>query len=89
MDGAYPRFINQFKENALNLGYELKDMHFMYSAGKEKESNLTINELRYKKAFNSFRSTIENEFSILDNKFESFNNNRAAIQVSKIKYHAY
>ncbi|EIE87951.1 hypothetical protein RO3G_12662 [Rhizopus delemar RA 99-880] len=53
MDGGYPLFINQFKENALNLGYEFKDIHFMYPARKEKD------------IFGSFRSIIENEFSIL------------------------
>lgn len=87
MDGGYPLFINQFKENALNLGYEFKDIHFMYPARKEKDSKLTINESHYNKVFGSFRSIIENEFSILGNKFERFNNNRASIQVSDIKYY--
>lgn len=86
MDGAYPLFINQFKESALNIGYDFRVMHFMYSVGKEKDSKLTINELRYKKLFGSFRSIIKNESSILDNKFKRFNDNGAAVQVSDIKY---
>lgn len=51
----------------------------MYPARKEKDSKLTINELHYNKVIGSFRSIIENEFSILGNKFERFNNNRSAI----------
>ena len=87
MDGAYPLFMYQFKESRLNIGDESKDMRFMYSAGEKKDSNLIINELRYKKVFGSFRSIIENELSMLGNKFESFNNNTAAVEVSGIRHY--
>ena len=85
MDGAYPFFINQFKENTLNIRCEFKSMRFMYSVRKEIDSKLTINELHYNKVFGSFRSIIENEISMLGNKFESFNNNRAAVEVAGIR----
>ena len=87
MDGGYPLFINQFKENGINLGYEFKDMHFMYPVRKEKDSKLSVNELHFNSVFGSFRSTIENEFSVIGSKFERFNNNRASVQVSDIKHY--
>ena len=62
-------------------------MNFVYPVRKEKDSTLSINELHYNKVFGSFRSIIENEFSVLGSKFERFNNNKPATQVSDIKYY--
>lgn len=39
MDGAYPPFIYQFKENALNIRCKFNGMRFMYSAEKKKIVN--------------------------------------------------
>jgi hypothetical protein len=87
MDGGYPLFINQFKEQSINAGYEFKDINFVFPARKEIDKDLTINELHYNKVFGSYRSTIENEFSVIGSKFERFNNNRSPVQVSDIKYY--
>ena len=43
--------------------------------------------MHYNRVFGSFRSTIENEFSVLGNKFERFNSNRSPVQVSDLKYY--
>jgi hypothetical protein len=87
MDGGYPLFINQFKEQSINAGYDFKDINFLFPARKEIDKELTVNELHYNKVFGSYRSTIENEFSILGSKFERFNNNRSPVQTSDIKYY--
>lgn len=88
MDGGYPLFLNQFKEQAINEGYEFKDINFVvYPARKELDKNLNINELHYNKVFGSFRSIVENEFTVLGSKFERFNNNRSPVQTSDIKYY--
>lgn len=39
MDGAYPPFIYQFQENALNIRCKFNGMRFMYSAEKKKIVN--------------------------------------------------
>lgn len=46
---------------------------------------MTINEKNFNKKFGSFRSEIENTFSVLSNKFKRFNNNGSALQISDIK----
>ena len=59
----------------------------MYPVRKEKDSKLSVNELHFNSVFGSFRSIIENEFSVIGSKFERFNNNRASVQVSDINHY--
>ena len=62
------------------------DKNFLHPIRKETD-NLNINELHFNSKFGSFQSEIENQFSILASKFDKFNNNRSAIQLSYIKYY--
>lgn len=59
----------------------------MYPIRKENNVNLSISELHYNKKFGSFRSEIENQFSVLGSKFNRFNNNTSAMQITEIKYY--
>lgn len=86
-DGGYNLYINQFKEQSLNSGKEFSDKNFMYPIRKENNINLSISELHYNKKFGSFRSEIEDQFSVLASKFNRFNNNTAAMQITDIKYY--
>ncbi|CAO3618568.1 unnamed protein product [Mucor hiemalis] len=87
MDGGYNLFITRFKENSLNAGKEFSDKNFTYPIRKENNSNLTAAELNYNSIFGSFRSDIENHFSVLASKFNRFNNNTSALQITDIKYY--
>jgi hypothetical protein len=87
MDGGYSLFINQFKEQSLNAGKDFSDKNFVYPIRKENNINLTASELNYNSVFGSFRSDIENHFSVLASKFNRFNNNTAALQITDIKYY--
>jgi hypothetical protein len=87
MDGGYNLFISKFKENSLNAGKDFSDKNFVYPIRKENNSKLTASELTYNSIFGSFRSDIENHFSVLASKFNRFNNNTAALQITDIKYY--
>ena len=87
MDGGYNLFINQFKEQSLNAGKDFSDKNFVYPIRKENDINLTVSELHYNFVFGSFRSDIENHFSVLASKFNRFNNNTAALQITDMKYY--
>jgi hypothetical protein len=86
-DGGYNLYINKFKEKSLSAGKEFSDKNFMYPIRKENNIKLTIDELHYNKKFGSFRSEIEDQFSVLASKFNRFNNNTSAIQITEIKYY--
>ena len=86
-DGGYNLYINKFKEESLNAGKGFGDKNFMYPIRKENNVNLSIDELHYNKNFGSFRSEIEDQFSVLASKFNRFNNNTAAMQITDIKYY--
>ena len=87
MVGGYNLFINQFKEQSLNAGKDFSDKNFVYPIRKENDINLTASELHYNSVFGSFRSDIENHFSVLASKFNRFNNNTAALQITDMKYY--
>lgn len=86
-DGGYNLYINKFKEESLNAGKGFGDKNYMYPIRKENNVNLSIDELHYNKKFGSFRSEIEDQFSVLASKFNRFNNNTAAMQITDIKYY--
>jgi hypothetical protein len=86
-DGGYNLYINKFKEDSLNEGKEFSDKNFMYPIRKENNVNLSIDELHYNHKFGAFRSEIENQFSVIASKFNRFNNNTAAMQITDIKYY--
>ena len=88
-DGGYDLFIEKFIDHAdnYNSNNTFNNRNFMYPIRKEQNINRSITELDYNKKFGSFRSGIENHFSVLASKFDRFNNNRAAIQISDIKYY--
>ncbi|KAG2215273.1 hypothetical protein INT45_004092 [Circinella minor] len=87
IDGGYNLFIQKFKDNAIDAGYGFYDRNFLHPIRKEPEQKLTLNETHFNNKFGSFRSSIEAQFSMLGSKFERFNNNRAALQISDIKYY--
>ncbi|EIE90695.1 hypothetical protein RO3G_15406 [Rhizopus delemar RA 99-880] len=87
MDGGYNLYINKFKEDSLNAGKEFSDKNFVYPIRKENNKNLSASELQYNKRFGSFRSEIEDQFSVLASKFNRFNNNTSAMQTTDIKYY--
>jgi hypothetical protein len=87
MDGGYTLFVNKYKEKAIEIGKEFSDKNFVYPIRKEEKQKLTIDELDYNKRFGSFRSDIENHFSVLASKFNRFNNNRGALQITKLKHY--
>ena len=86
-DGGYNLYINQFKEQSLNAGKDFSDKNFMYPIRKENNKDLLIDEIHYNKKFGSFRSEIEDQFSVLGSKFSRFNNNTAAMLITDIKYY--
>ncbi|CAO3627615.1 unnamed protein product [Mucor hiemalis] len=85
MDGGYTLFIDKFKEMSINEGYDFQDKNFVYPIRKETGINLTANELHSNKVFGSFRSAIENQFSVLASKFDRFNNNSGTLQITDIE----
>ncbi|KAG2208817.1 hypothetical protein INT45_010130 [Circinella minor] len=87
MDGSYNLFIQKFKDNATDAGYGFYDRNFLHPIRKEPGQKLTLNETHFNNKFGSFHSSIEAQFSMLGSKFERFNNNRAALQISDIKYY--
>ena len=87
MDGGYNLFVEKFIENGIEYGYDFSHNNFVYPIRKEVNKNLTVNELNYNSKFGSFRSEIESQFSILASKFNRFNNNKAALQMSDKKYY--
>lgn len=88
-DGGYDLFIEKFIDNAdeYDCNNKFNTRNFMYPIRKEQNIKRKITEIDYNKKFGSFRSGIENHFSVLASKFDRFNNNRAAIQTSDIKYY--
>ncbi|KAI9243149.1 hypothetical protein BDA99DRAFT_449402 [Phascolomyces articulosus] len=86
-DGGYDQYINTFIEDASNKGYDFNNYNFQYPIRKEKDKKLTINEKNFNKKFGSFRSEIENQFSVLGSKFKRFSNNNSTLQLSDIKYY--
>ncbi|KAI9247654.1 hypothetical protein BDA99DRAFT_419202, partial [Phascolomyces articulosus] len=88
-DGGYDLFIDKFINQAddYNSNNKFDKRNFVYPIRKEQNIKRKITEIDYNKKFRSFRSGIENQFSVLASKFDRFNNNRAAIQISDIKYY--
>ncbi|KAG2215608.1 hypothetical protein INT45_013094 [Circinella minor] len=87
INGGYNLFIQKFKDNATDADYGFHDGNFLHPIRKEPGQKLTLNETHFNNKFGSFRSSIEAQFSMLGSKFERFNNNRAALQISDIKYY--
>ncbi|KAG2222130.1 hypothetical protein INT45_007566 [Circinella minor] len=87
MDGGYNLFIQKFKDNGTDAGYGFYDRNFLHPIRKELGQKLTLNETHFNNKFGSFHSSIEAQFSMFGSKFERFNNNRAALQISDIKYY--
>jgi hypothetical protein len=54
----------------------------MYPIRKEDNKDLSMDEIHYNKIFGSFRSEVEEQFSVLGSKFSRFNNNTAAMQLT-------
>jgi hypothetical protein len=87
MDGGYTLYILKFKEKCLEIGKDISDKNFSHPIRKDNNIKLNIEELDYNKRFGSFRSEIENHFSLLASKFNRFNNNRAALQITDMKHY--
>ncbi|KAG2213303.1 hypothetical protein INT45_013461 [Circinella minor] len=82
LDGGYTLFLEKFKESALKRGYKFTDKNFRYPIRKINNEKLTSNERYNNDVFGSYRSRIEDTFSVLSGKLQKFNNNRAALQIT-------
>jgi hypothetical protein len=87
MDGGYTLYIPKLKEKCIEIGKDISDKNFNPPIRKDDNVKLNIEELDYNKRFGSFRSEIENHFSLLASKFNRFNNNRAALQITDMKHY--
>lgn len=87
MDSGYTLFIEKFKENANEDGYDFDDRDFLHPIRKEIGNQLSVSELNFNTKYGSFRSEIENQFSVLSSIFQRFNNNKAALQMTDKKYY--
>jgi hypothetical protein len=64
----------------------VNDDNFVYPVKKEPGINLTKTESLFNDVFGSFRSSIENQLSVLGSKFKRFNNNNTnATKIDNIK----
>ncbi|KAG2218286.1 hypothetical protein INT45_000968 [Circinella minor] len=63
------------------------DCNLLHPIRKEPGQKLTVNETQLNNKFESFRSAISAQSSMLGSKVELFNNNRVALQISDIKYY--
>lgn len=86
-DGGYTLFIKKLEELCEQKGSDLCDDNFLYPIRKELNKDLTKTEAHFNQVFGSFRSTIENQFSVIGSKFGRFNNNNKAIKMQNIKYY--
>lgn len=86
IDGGYTLFIKQFETLCINKKSNLNDKNFFYPIRKENGINLNTQEEHYNKVFGSFRSTVENQFKDLYNKFKRFSNNNSILKTDDIKY---
>ncbi|KAI7889660.1 uncharacterized protein EV154DRAFT_423527 [Mucor mucedo] len=84
-DGGYTLFLNKFKEISSNEGFDFSDRNYSPPVRKKSGINLTSTELIYNTKFVAFRSGNEALFSVLASKFDRFNNNKAALQISRIE----
>ena len=87
MDGGYPLFLNQFYQISEEKGKSYSDDIFINPIRKDIGVDLTYHETHYNDIFGSFRSTIENQFSVLGSKFNRFNNNHKATKMHDIKHY--
>ncbi|KAI8091170.1 uncharacterized protein B0P05DRAFT_450095, partial [Gilbertella persicaria] len=86
LDGGYTLFIKQFENLCKNRNIKLCDKNFFYPIRKENGIPLNVQEEHYNKVFGSFRSTVENQFKDLYNKFKRFSNNNSILKTDDIKY---
>jgi len=87
MDSGYVLFLNKFFEISEEKGKAFSDDNFIYPIRKQIGIDLNVEEIHYNNTFGSFRSIIENQFSILGNKFARFNNNHKATKMYDLKYY--
>lgn len=83
-DGGYTLFINKFKEMSTNDGYDFSNKNMSCPIRKENGVKMTVDEESYNRKFGAFRSGNETIYANLADKFDRFNNNKAAVQVSDI-----
>jgi hypothetical protein len=88
-DGGYNLFIKKFEEICIEKSPNniINDDNFVYPVRKEPGINLNKTESHFNDVFGSFRSGIENQFSVLGSKFKRFNNNTNATKIDNIKYY--
>jgi|GEM_PF-7080898 len=84
-DGGYTLFVNKFKEISTNEGYDFSDKNFSTPIRKEPGITLTSTEITYNTKFGAYRSGNESIYSVFGNKFDRFNNNNAALQITNIE----
>jgi hypothetical protein len=87
MDGRYPLFLNHFYKVSEQREKTYSDDNFIYPIRKDIGVDLTYHETHYNDVFGSFRSIIENQFSVIANKFNRFNNNHKATKMYDIKHY--
>jgi hypothetical protein len=87
MDGGYPLFLNHFYKISEQRKRTYSDDNFIYPIRKDIGVDLTYHETHYNDVFGSFRSIIENQFSVIANKFNRFNNNNKSTKMHDIKHY--
>ena len=85
-DGGYYYYVEKFIENCEKKGNDrINISNFMFPIRKNKNEELTDNEVLYNETFGSFRSKVEGYFGLISNKFKRFNNNERNCKITDIK----
>jgi hypothetical protein len=85
-DGGYCYYFEKFIENCDRKGNDkINTSNFIFPIRKDKNEELTDDEVLYNETFGSFRSKIEGYFGLLGNKFKRFNNNERNCKITDIK----
>jgi hypothetical protein len=85
-DGGYNFYIEEFIEKCSKYGNDkINSDNFIFPIRKQKNILLTETEKLFNDTFGSFRSSIENVFGKLQNKFKRFDNTTTTLKIGDIK----
>lgn len=73
LDGGYPLYIEKLIEDIDNRGFDINWEYFIYPFRKEKDKELTENQLQFNDEINSLRSDVESFFATFTKLFLRFN----------------
>ncbi|CAO3651487.1 unnamed protein product [Mucor hiemalis] len=85
-DGGYNFYIEEFIEKCSKYGNDkINSDNFIFPIRKQKNILLSESEKLFNDTFGSFRSSIENVFGKLQNKFKRFDNTTTTLKIGDIK----